>query len=57
MARKLKRTVRQVIHPNLQIRLSEEQHRALSQLAALEGLPTSAWARMILLREVKPKEK
>jgi plasmid stability protein len=56
MARKLKRVLRQGV-VNLQIRLSEEQHRALSQCAGFHGLSTSAWARMILLREVKPKEK
>jgi predicted HicB family RNase H-like nuclease len=57
----VKRRIRQGGVPrrglNLQIRLSEEQHRLLSRYAALQGLSTSAWARMVLLREAKSVEK
>lgn len=37
----------------LQVRLMEDELQSLSQLARTYSLPTSAWARMILLRECK----
>ena len=36
----------------LMIRLTDSQRRRFEQRAALHGLSTSTWARMILLREV-----
>ena len=39
--------------PILQIRLKDEEHRLLSQRAAMNNLSTATWARMVLLREAK----
>lgn len=47
MLDKLKRT------EALMIRLRPDQHRAFEQRASKQGLATSAWARMILLRELE----
>ena len=41
---------------NLQIRLSLEQHRILSQRAAMSGLSTSSWVRMKVLEIARREE-
>jgi hypothetical protein len=35
----------------LMVRVTDEQRRLFEERAAMSGLSTSAWARMILLRE------
>lgn len=40
----------------LMVRVTTEHRRLFEQRAAIDGLSTSSWARMILLREVKPRE-
>lgn len=37
----------------LMIRLTDSQRRRFEQRAAIHGLSTSTWARMILLKEVE----
>jgi len=42
---------------NLQIRLTEAQRRAFSDMAKEAGLPVATWARMILLRQIRIDQK
>jgi hypothetical protein len=37
----------------LMVRLTDEQHRLFEAKAALLGLRTASWARMVLLREAR----
>jgi predicted HicB family RNase H-like nuclease len=37
----------------LMIRISDEERRIFERAAAIVGISTSSWARMILLREVR----
>lgn len=41
---------------HLMVRMTEEQYRAVSQRAATLGLSTSAWVRMILLKQIRAED-